>query len=231
MIFLLFVLVTGCVASFQDEYMVVSRSVVNSRIFGYSKDKVCIVTENNGHYYVSLQKVGSFERSNGVKFVPISVVIESCFENSGISYLWTKNKNKTVILSTYGSKQINLEYDIARYDYLNDNIWILKNVTIDVYKFKNIWNRLFKPCRKITLNNTCDDMTVVDGRLFCNYNHVIYTLNGHTLKFYTHSNSKNFTYVLYPYHTNRFTLFSVTVILFGSIGIGVVLKRIFQCVR
>lgn len=191
-------LIVNCYALFYDEYTIVSRSIANSQIFGYSKDKTCTVTERRGHFYVTIQNFETFEKTSSVKLLPPLCHIEACFEYDGIGYILTKKNNKTKIMNEYKSVVVDINYDLARYDYMRDNVWLLRNRTIEVHNFKNIWNNNLKPFKTITLNSTCNDIIVVNNRLFCNFDYIIYVLENLHLQFYSHTNSNIFSYVLFP---------------------------------
>lgn len=206
-------LVANCLASFYNEYTIVSRSTADSHIFGYNKDKTCTLVEKNGFFHIIIHNYKNFEKNESVKLLPLFCIVEGCFENEGKFYIWTKKNNKTKIINEHKSVIFDTNYNLARYDYIGNTVWLLKNRTIEIHNLRNIWNKVLKPFRKITLNSTCDDIIVVNNRLFCNIDYIIYVLNGKNLQFYSHSNSKTFSYVLYPNKSSSFVLIIYNIII------------------
>lgn len=175
---LIFPLIFGH-SDFGEGYTVYSISPGSPiRIFAYRPGVIALVYQNESQgIVVQLQRVDTFERSS-----PFTVKetahshnyrIEACFERGGHAYLLAYDTilKETLIIKGQDETFIPLRnYDLLRYDYLEDQVYILRNGTMlrypfdDVTRYDDMGEIQAPPLEKHQLEQSFTDLQVIGGQ-------------------------------------------------------------------
>jgi hypothetical protein len=148
------------------------------RLFTYRAGVIALVyqTADQG-IVVQLQRVDSFERTSPfiVKETAHShnYRIEACFERGGYSHLFAYDTtlNETIVIR--GQEEVAFplrNYELLRYDYLNDHLYILRNDTLlrynfdDVMRYNDMGEPSASPLERQKVDEVLSDLLVVGGQ-------------------------------------------------------------------
>ena len=122
---------------FDKNYETFSKSLGSDYLFGYSKNKACIISKGYKGYTISLQDPKSFERSqNGlinfsVDFKRLFPLV--CFNYNNYGYLIFKNiDNKELSIMRGQNEKVikNLTFDLFKFDHIQENLYLIDNINI-----------------------------------------------------------------------------------------------------
>lgn len=183
------------------------------RAFAYMPGVVALVSqESDKGIVVQMQRIANFERT--APFVvketahPNYYRVDGCFERSGKSYLlaYDTSLNETVVIK--GQEELVLplrNYDLLRYDNLEDTIYLVRNRTLLQYRFDEIlrYNDIGEPqsapMSKEELDDAVTDLLVVGGQRYAIFNQAVnrQTENGSWVRVMP-TKSEHFWFQIFP---------------------------------
>lgn len=178
----LFVVVQG--NSLREEFELYTADSSVQQLFAYKPDVVCIVERGLSSLYVRLQKLHTFERTSSITIHDGERLsdhrADACFELDGVSYLVLRNahRNQTTVISGQEHRILNLNYDLLRYDYTDESVYVFVKNTIKKYAARQLLapNITALPLATITLPIPFNDAMVTAGRIFLLHQRVLYEL-------------------------------------------------------
>lgn len=165
-----------------SDYYRVNRGDSDVKIFGYDARHAAILTKKENNYFITIQKVNGFQRSNPIQILPSNYSIFACFHHNGKDYLWYKENNSHYMSKIFSppnfEKTLSIEFDLLSYDHLRGDVLFTKNKTISIYPFSYFLSRnaTVLANRNFRTNLSCSDIIFVDGKIYCTNDFTIYKI-------------------------------------------------------